>query len=63
MEMKRIETHTDLLKALEQKKCVVVPDGRCFSQRIPVAFIVNMQFIIVARLIEKGMYIWERKGK
>ena len=59
----KITTLDELMGAALLRMAVVVPSSPCFSRPLPAAFIINMQAVIVHRMIKDGMYIYGRRTK
>jgi len=58
----KIESLKELAKVSEAKKCVVVPETY-MSQPRPAAFVLSMQARLVLRLMEAGMFVYEKKDR
>jgi hypothetical protein len=58
--MKKLKPYELLLLALD-RKCVTIPKARI--PRMPAAFLQNMQFAVVMRYIEMGVYEYRTKKK
>ncbi len=58
MKIKNLE---QLNKAALNKQCVVVPDSACFRNRMPAAWIQNMQGITILQLFKMGMFLYKKK--
>ena len=61
--MERVETPARLIELAQERRAVFCPSKPAFSKRIPAAFIVNMSFVIVARLMAAGLYVYEKQEK
>jgi hypothetical protein len=59
--MEKVETVSRLMELVRERRAVFCPSKPAFSRRIPAAFIVNMSFSIAARLMEAGLYVYEKK--
>ena len=60
--MEKVETCARLIELARQRRAVFCPNKPALK-RIPAAFVVNMSFVIVARLMESGLYVYEKKEK
>lgn len=58
--MKKL-TPKDINRLAMDKKCVSIPHIRC--TRMPAAFLQNMQFSIVMRYVEAGVYEYKPNKK
>lgn len=61
--LNQLMTLEDIRKAVEEGKAVEVPESRCFRGPIPAAFIINLQGSLIWRLLQTGMFIYEKKDK
>ncbi len=62
MEGKQIKTLDGLMKAVTDRRAVIVPSSMIFRRPRPAAVVVNMQARIVYNMIRVGMFIY-KKGK
>jgi len=61
--MEKVETVSRMMELAKERRAVFCPSKPAFSGRVPAAFIINMSFTIVARLMEAGLYVYEKKEK
>jgi hypothetical protein len=59
--MKRISSLSGLMKAVKTKNAVMCPGSHAFRGPIPAAWVVNLSGAILYRLINNGLYYYERK--
>ena len=60
--MKQIKTLQGLMDAANKRKAVTCP-STVFCKRVPASFVISMQGREILRLINYGLYIYERKSK
>ncbi len=58
--MKKLKPE-DITRLALNRKCVTIPHIRC--HKMPAAFLQNMQFAIVMRYINNGVYEYRPKNK
>lgn len=61
--MERISELKELHAAAILRKAVVVPDSRCWRKPLPAMVLLHQQGMVLMRLFDMGMYIYEKKGK
>ena len=49
--------------AVKSKKAVVVPKGSNWSKPRPAAFMINLPGVVLLRLFDLGMYIYNKPNK
>ncbi len=59
--MKRIRTFAALMKAVDNRRAVVVPSCNPWKQPKPAAIIIHLPGLIVHRLLKRGIYLYEKK--
>ena len=57
----RIESLAALESARRNRRAVICPSLRCFSKPKPAAFIINLSGEIILRLMEAGMFLYEKE--
>lgn len=58
---KKINNLLELEAARIAKKSVICPELRCWSHRVPAAFVINQQGPVLLRMFKSGMYIYKKK--
>lgn len=58
---KQIATLEHLITAAQNKQAVICPTSNAFRNRIPAAFVANLQGTIINRLIKMGLFIYTPK--
>jgi len=60
---KRICCLQGLVDAAHEKKAVFAPYAHCWKKPVPAAFMINQHGDILNRLLNVGIYIYEKKQK
>lgn len=61
--MRQINTVQELRAAALDRKSVTCPSMRCFSGPIPAAWAINFIGVLLARLFDAGLFIYEKKNR
>lgn len=62
--MIRVHSLFELCELAMKRKSVVAPNFIPWNKPTPAAFVQNLQGVIINRLIEKGLFVYEpKKGK
>lgn len=56
----RIDTLSDLVDAASARKSVVCPGSYCWEKPKPAAVVINLNGLIIYRLLNQGIYIYQK---
>jgi hypothetical protein len=59
--MKRLTTVQEIRTAALNRQSVICPKSNCFCKPVPAAFIINQIGITLARLLDSGMYLYDKE--
>lgn len=60
---KKIKSLNDIYKARADKRALYVPDNHCLKGPLPAAVYFNLSGEILQRLMQDGMYVYEKEKK
>lgn len=58
----RLESLSDLAELRDCARAVICPTIRGFSHYLPAAWVINLQGTLILRLMNAGLYVYEKKG-
>jgi len=61
--MKRITTLKQLHKAVQNRRSVICPRFRVWSNPRPAAFVMHLPGCVLYSMIKRGMYLYDRRTK
>jgi hypothetical protein len=63
MRLHKINTIKELKEVADNRKSIIIPKSRVWNMPKPASFLIQLPGIILVKLLEQGIYIYQAKKK